>query len=61
MPEIECILVEKNHNSLAYGAKGVGEIVSVPTAPAVAGAYYRRDGKIRTSLPLIETPYSKKK
>ena len=61
VPEIECILVEKNRDILAYGAKGVGEIVSVPTAPAVAGAYYRRDGKIRTSLPLVETPYSRKR
>jgi len=61
VPAIECILVEKNHNFLAYGAKGVGEIVSVPTAPAVAGAYYQRDRKIRTSLPLLETPYSRKK
>ncbi|MBC8016128.1 MAG: selenium-dependent xanthine dehydrogenase [Sporomusaceae bacterium] len=61
VPEIESILVEKNQDTLAYGAKGVGEIVSVPTAPAVAGAYYRRDGKIRTRLPLVETPYSRKK
>src|SRR6185369_2498518 len=48
VPEIECILVEKNQDILAYGAKGVGEIVCLPIAPAVAGAYYRRDGKIRT-------------
>lgn len=61
VPEIECILIEKNQDGLAYGAKGVGEIVSVPTAPAVAGAYYRRDGKIRTRLPLLDTPYSRKK
>jgi selenium-dependent xanthine dehydrogenase len=61
VPEIECILIEKNQDFLAFGAKGVGEIVSVPTAPAVAGAYYRRDGKIRTKLPLLETPYSRKK
>jgi len=61
VPEIECILVEKNHDLLAYGAKGLGEIASIPTAPAVAGAYYRRDGKFRTNLPLPETPYSRKK
>lgn len=61
VPEIQCVLIEKNHNTLAYGAKGVGEIVSVPTAPAVASAYYHRDGKIRTSLPLSDTPYSRKK
>lgn len=61
VPEIQCMLVEKKHDAVAYGAKGVGEIVSVPTAPAVAGAYYQRDGKMRTSLPLLDTPYSRKR
>ena len=61
VPEIETILVEKNPDSLAYGAKGVGEIVTIPTAPAVAGAYFRRDGVFRTELPLSGTPYSRKK
>jgi len=59
VPVIECLLVEKNLDPLAYGAKGIGEIVCIPTAPAIAGAYYRRDGKLRTSLPLPETPYSR--
>jgi CO/xanthine dehydrogenase Mo-binding subunit len=56
-PEIECRIIEKNQAELAYGAKGIGEIVSIPTAPAIACAYWRRDGKLRTSLPLKETPY----
>jgi aldehyde oxidoreductase len=43
----------------AYGAKGIGEISSIPTAAAVAGAYFARDGKLRTSLPLEGTPYSR--
>ena len=60
-PEIESIIVEKNPVPLAYGAKGIGEIAAIPTAAAVAAAYYRKDGKLRTSLPLIETPYSRKK
>jgi selenium-dependent xanthine dehydrogenase len=60
VPKIDCIIVEKNQSSLAYGAKGVGEIVSIPGAPAVACAYYRRDGKLRNSLPLKDTAYSKK-
>jgi selenium-dependent xanthine dehydrogenase len=59
VPEIDCRIIEKNSATLAYGAKGVGEIVMVTTAPAVACAYYRRDGKLRTSLPLKETPYSR--
>jgi aldehyde oxidoreductase len=44
---------------IAYGAKGIGEIATIPTAPAVAGAYYRLDGKFRTELPLKDTAYRK--
>jgi selenium-dependent xanthine dehydrogenase len=61
VPPIESILVQAETSSLAYGAKGVGEIVAIPTAPAVAGAYFRRDGVFRTQLPLPGTPYSRKK
>jgi aldehyde oxidoreductase len=43
----------------AYGAKGIGEIASIPTAPAVAGAYFKLDGVHRTRLPLEGTPYRK--
>ena len=59
MPEIECIIIEKNPSPLAYGAKGVGEISTIPTAPATAAAYYRYDGKRRFSLPLSQTAYRK--
>ena len=59
MPEVESVIIEKNSSPLAYGAKGVGEIASIPTAPAVASAYYKLDGKLRCSLPLKETPYKK--
>jgi len=61
VPKIECIILGKGNNKLAYGAKGIGEICSIPTAPAVAGAYYNYDGELRTKLPLPNTPYSKKK
>lgn len=60
MPEIEVVLVEKNPSSLAYGAKGVGEIAAIPTAPAVASAYYKYDRRLRVSLPLLATAYSRK-
>ena len=43
----------------AYGAKGMGEICLIPTAPAAAWAYYKRDGKRRYSLPLRGTAYKK--
>jgi len=38
----------------------VGEITSIPAAPAIAGAYYAKDGVLRTSLPIEDTFYSKK-
>lgn len=59
VPEIKTILIEKNNAELAYGAKGIGEIPLIPTAPAAQAAYYKFDGKFRTSLPLEDTPYSK--
>ena len=60
-PDVESIIIEKPGIDVAYGAIGVGEITSIPTAPAVQGAYYRYDGNFRTSLPLENTPYSRKK
>jgi CO/xanthine dehydrogenase Mo-binding subunit len=41
----------------AHGAKGVGEICLIPTPPAVAHAYLRRDGRARFRLPLEGTYY----
>ena len=58
-PDVKSIIVEKNKDQLAYGAVGIGEITSIPTAPAVQGAYYKYDGKFRTRLPLEETAYRK--
>lgn len=60
VPDVESIIVERNKDQLGYGAVGIGEITSIPTAPAVQNAYYRFDGKFRTSLPLEDTPYAKK-
>ena len=61
-PEIVAVTVGKgNRSGIAYGAKGIGEICSIPTAPAVQNAYFNRDGIFRRSLPLEGTPYSRKK
>ncbi|HVJ50248.1 selenium-dependent xanthine dehydrogenase [Desulfitobacterium sp.] len=60
MPEIETVIIEKNPSSLAYGAKGIGEISSIPITAAVAAAYRKLDGKLRLSLPLKETLYNSK-
>ena len=59
-PPVEARLIEKSPGGLACGAKGIGEICSIPTPPAVALAYYNRDGIFRTSLPMKGTPYSKR-
>ena len=61
VPEIRTILVEKPGQDMACGAIGIGEITTIPTAPAVAGAYFALDGEMRTSLPLIKTPYERPK
>lgn len=61
VPEVESIIVEKPGLNVACGAIGIGEITSIPTAPAVAGAYFRYDGRFRSVLPLEDTPYSRKK
>lgn len=61
VPEIEVVFVEKNNIDLAYGAKGIGEISAIPTAPALQNAYYNKDGVFRTSLPLENTAYKKPK
>ena len=60
IPEIIPIVVEKEGLDVACGAIGIGEITSIPTAPAIADAYYRYDGRIRSSLPLENTPYTRK-
>ncbi|UZP03962.1 selenium-dependent xanthine dehydrogenase [Clostridium botulinum] len=61
VPEIIPIIIEKNTQELSFGAKGVGEITCIPTAPAVQGAYYKLDGVFRTELPLKNTFYKKAK
>ena len=60
IPDITAIVVEKEGLDVACGAIGVGEITSIPTAPAIADAYCRYDGKFRTTLPLEDTPYTRK-
>ena len=62
IPDIHAIYVEKEELlPFAYGAKGIGEIATIPTAPAVQGAYYAMDHVLRTKLPMDDTFYSKKK
>ena len=68
VPAIETLIVRRagpgdaidgGTTASAYGAKGIGEISSIPTAAAVANAYVALDGRPRASLPLAHTPYRK--
>ena len=61
IPEIEPIVIDKPGLKVACGAIGIGEITSIPTAPAITDAYYHWDGKRRFSLPISDTPYERKK
>jgi xanthine dehydrogenase molybdenum-binding subunit len=56
MPEMELIFVEEPDPECPFGARGVGEIGLVPTAPAIAGALYRYDGFVRRKLPMSDSP-----
>jgi len=58
--EIKFVQARGIEQGIAYGVKGVGELATIPTAPAIAGAYYAFDGKLRDKLPMVDTPYSRK-
>ena len=60
IPEIKAIVIDKPGLDVACGAIGIGEITSIPTAPAITDAYFRLDGVRRHSLPIGGTPYEKK-
>ncbi|MBN1992810.1 MAG: molybdopterin-dependent oxidoreductase [Anaerolineae bacterium] len=51
-PEIVSRLVEHKTTDGPYGAKGVGELPSIPTAPAIANAIYHATGVRVLSLPV---------
>jgi xanthine dehydrogenase molybdenum-binding subunit len=66
VPPVKTIIVRKigdgaaldgGVSGAAYGAKGIGEISTIPTAAAVAGAWFAKDGVLRTRLPIDGTPY----
>ncbi len=51
-PEITSIVVEHPTAEGPYGAKGIGEIVSIPTTPAITNAIYNAVGVRIDSLPV---------
>jgi xanthine dehydrogenase molybdenum-binding subunit len=51
-PEITSFIVEHPTRDGPFGAKGVGEITSIPTAPAIANAVYNATGVRVRRLPI---------
>jgi len=51
IPEITCFVVEHPTKEGPYGAKGVGEIAGIPTAPAITNAIYHAVGVRVDHLP----------
>ena len=60
IPKIDAIVIDKPGLNVACGAIGIGEITSIPTAPAITDAYYRYDGSRRYVLPIDNTPYERR-
>ncbi|MFL7810280.1 MAG: molybdopterin cofactor-binding domain-containing protein, partial [Anaerolineae bacterium] len=52
MPATEVKIVEHPTSSGPFGAKGIGELPSIPTAPAICNAIYRATGYRATRLPV---------
>jgi xanthine dehydrogenase molybdenum-binding subunit len=52
MPEIDLRIVEHETSDGPYGAKGVGELPSIPTAPAICNAIYNAIGVRVQRLPV---------
>ncbi|MDV7397715.1 hypothetical protein RZS08_40320, partial [Arthrospira platensis SPKY1] len=53
-PEIIVRAVEVPDPIGPYGAKGIGEIGLIPTAAAIANAFFAFDGIKRTKLPMLK-------
>jgi selenium-dependent xanthine dehydrogenase len=50
-PEVISFFIEHETNDGPYGAKGVGELASIPTTPAIINAIYKATGVRCYSLP----------
>jgi CO/xanthine dehydrogenase Mo-binding subunit len=52
IPRMQTVFLEIPEASGPYGAKGIGEAVTAPTAPAIANAVARATGRRLTHLPI---------
>jgi xanthine dehydrogenase molybdenum-binding subunit len=53
MPDVQVLLIEHEGDDGPFGAKSVGEIATVPTAPAIVNAVNNALGTELSDLPLI--------
>ncbi|MCR5322598.1 MAG: molybdopterin-dependent oxidoreductase [Lachnospiraceae bacterium] len=60
-PDVKAIVVDKPGFDMAGGAIGIGEITSIPTAPAITEAYYQWNGERIYELPIKDNPYERKR
>jgi len=51
MPEFENLIIEVEDGEGPYGAKGLGEHVLIPTAPAILNAIRDATGAVVSNLP----------
>jgi xanthine dehydrogenase molybdenum-binding subunit len=58
-PEITSFIVEDPAEEGPYGAKGVGEIVSIPTTPAITNAIFNATGVRIDRLPVDQAEIAK--
>ncbi|MBX7151235.1 xanthine dehydrogenase family protein molybdopterin-binding subunit [bacterium] len=52
MPEIESVIIDVNNGQSSTGAMGIGEPATVPTAAAIANAFYHATGVRVRELPM---------
>lgn len=52
MPDVENVIVEDPESTAPYGAKGIGEPVLIPVAPAILNAIYDAVGVRMTEIPV---------
>ncbi len=60
MPTLKKIIIEDPEETGPFGAKGIGESVTIPAAPAIMNAIYDACGIRFTSLPITPIEFMKK-
>ncbi len=54
VPPVEIIILEEPLTDAPFGARGIGEISTVPVAAALANALFAASGKVSAKLPLFK-------